>query len=775
VGDKVLVRDETGSWIFLAKEVIEDGGVVTVVSASADDEEFGFELRDFYRYINVEMQYEGSDEEDAGYEPTASVRRSRSNTPENPNVIDLDVSAETSIAYNPITFETDHFKAACEVSGKISASLELAWDVDLLGEDYMKCDFSYSTDMGAKISIALKVESEDPEREERELRIAKIRIPFGVTGLDAFADIKAGISWSITAGVELTGHIKTTHGFKYNTKDGKQKIDKKEITWEVDAKGHAEVSFGPKPSIGIEFLGGVLSVEMECFFGAKAEGDIVHPFNQGGTSVHACDLCIDGEVKLVLEVAAKLKYKITEHIKGTPIDWTIVSIEKKLFDFYISLANDPNGMFGGHIHKGKGTCPNMEYLTTFRPLDASGQEAAVPVMVTAGDRCYSADPGESIYLPPATYVASAEIDGVHCEKTFTISSAAKTVTISENCPDGSISGNVVDAATSAPVAGASVEVYEYATLVATAVTDDNGAYSISLAQGDYSVVISADGYISATQYVSLRDGENKFLDSLLLAGRNGDRIMGGIYGIINDGVTGRNLEGVTVSISRGWDNFEEGRGLVAIGNTDADGRYAYKKWSLFGIDFGLDAGNYTITISKTGYISTTFNVTVVGGMDLEFNSTLTPVGAENVYKIVLTWGETPSDLDSHLNGVCNGTAEHVYYRMQTGDGANLDVDDTSSYGPETIGIPDLTVYSGNVMYSVHDFSNRGSESSAALSSSGATVKVYKGGTLEETFYVPTGMIGTVWNVFYIDEESNIVPVNSFEFISSPEAVCGRDS
>lgn len=69
---------------------------------------------------------------------------------------------------------------------------------------------------------------------------------------------------------------------------------------------------------------------------------------------------------------------------------------------------------------------------------------------------------------------------------------------------------------------------------------------------------------------------------------------------------------------------------------------------------------------------------------------ITPVLSDDEYRIVLTWSSTPSDLDSHLSGpLSTGERFHVYYSdMSAFDNgetvATLDLDDTSSYGPETI-------------------------------------------------------------------------------------------
>ena len=56
-------------------------------------------------------------------------------------------------------------------------------------------------------------------------------------------------------------------------------------------------------------------------------------------------------------------------------------------------------------------------------------------------------------------------------------------------------------------------------------------------------------------------------------------------------------------------------------------------------------------------------------------------------RVVLTWGETPRDLDSHLD---TPSGCHVYYgRKQCRGEASLDTDVTDSYGPETINIVKL--------------------------------------------------------------------------------------
>lgn len=110
---------------------------------------------------------------------------------------------------------------------------------------------------------------------------------------------------------------------------------------------------------------------------------------------------------------------------------------------------------------------------------------------------------------------------------------------------------------------------------------------------------------------------------------------------------------------------------------------------------------------------------------------------------------------------------HVYYSNKRGyyagtKVAELDLDDTSAYGPETVTITLKADYveKGEFRYSVHNFSAGNSATSDSLSASDAIVHVYIGNNLSRTFYVPQNKLGTVWHVFNINE-NGISAVNNF--------------
>jgi len=134
-------------------------------------------------------------------------------------------------------------------------------------------------------------------------------------------------------------------------------------------------------------------------------------------------------------------------------------------------------------------------------------------------------------------------------------------------------------------------------------------------------------------------------------------------------------------------------------------------------------------------------------------------------RIVLNWGKYPSDLDSHLSFPGN----HIFFQRKEGSLANLDVDDTDSYGPETITIENKK-FGETYHYFVHDYSNKKDPDSFQLSASGAKVFVYVGQSLVKTYYIPKNKKGNVWNLFKINENGEIIDINNI--ISKTEQEVG---
>lgn len=302
---------------------------------------------------------------------------------------------------------------------------------------------------------------------------------------------------------------------------------------------------------------------------------------------------------------------------------------------------------------------------------------------------------------------------------------------------GVITGKATDTSGITGLSGVTAAVYSGSTLIASATTSSSpaGIYSISVPAGTYSVLFSKTGYISVRYYnIIVADGETVNLQAVMQIPASTSA--GVASGIINNAMTGTGVSGLSMNFRAGV-NTATGT-IAATTTTTSGGAYSISS---------LAAGNYTAEVYGTGYTTKYFTVVVIGGVTRgNQNATITPIVAGGQYRIILTWGAAPSDVDSHLTGdPASGTVRfHTFYGATTGNGTSLDVDDRSSYGPETITIsaPNTGLY----RYSVHDFSNRLSTTSTGLSTSGAQVNVYYGSTLLKTYNVPNAA-GTLWTVF----------------------------
>lgn len=154
--------------------------------------------------------------------------------------------------------------------------------------------------------------------------------------------------------------------------------------------------------------------------------------------------------------------------------------------------------------------------------------------------------------------------------------------------------------------------------------------------------------------------------------------------------------------------------------------------------------------------------------------------------IVLTWGATPSDLDSHLTGpaAADGTRFHTYYEapgnLNAAPNVMLYRDVTTGTGPEQTRIN--VVQPGVYRFYVHDFTNQASVNSTALSNSGAVVAVHAAGSFNlpegnnlgaevARVSVPTNQVGTAWQAFELDSRTGILnKTTTFRNIADPASV-----
>lgn len=308
----------------------------------------------------------------------------------------------------------------------------------------------------------------------------------------------------------------------------------------------------------------------------------------------------------------------------------------------------------------------------------------------------------------------------------------------EKTRGGILSGKICEASDRiSPITGAKISVYRGGTLYMTASSDGSGNYRIVLPVGEYRVEVNAPGYIEFTAYAKVMEGDNTYMETFLMI-EGSENETGIAFGTINNALTGKGVEGVMLEVRSGWNNIENGE-IVTTVTTDSSGNY----------NVTLPLGNYILNASKDGYISTMVNIVVQSGTTSSQNGTITPIITSDNFRIVLTWGANPRDLDSHVVGtLSSGSSFHVYYGHKSQyDGevevCNLDVDDISSYGPETITLNITT--DAPYYYYIYRYAGSG-----MVASSGAQVKLYQGETSVATFNVPIDQgSGDYWNVFAI--------------------------
>ena len=210
---------------------------------------------------------------------------------------------------------------------------------------------------------------------------------------------------------------------------------------------------------------------------------------------------------------------------------------------------------------------------------------------------------------------------------------------------------------------------------------------------------------------------------------------------------------------------------VTLGNqtlqTNAQGQVSFS---------GLPASTFTINAAASDYVPASQAIALSCDTPASTAIALSPsnpnqggLGAGQ-FRIILTWGQDPADLDSHLTGP-GTTADsrfHVFYANKTNGGVcGLDVDDLTSFGPETVTCPSTgstgTLRPGVYRYSVHHYSGL-----TNIGASGASVRLEFANGQQYRFTPPalSNYLGRndVWTVFELTVNSNgavsMAPVDS---------------
>lgn len=153
--------------------------------------------------------------------------------------------------------------------------------------------------------------------------------------------------------------------------------------------------------------------------------------------------------------------------------------------------------------------------------------------------------------------------------------------------------------------------------------------------------------------------------------------------------------------------------------------------------------------SRGNWITLNASETMAGpGQTLDNAYTEADGVVQQIATVILTWGERPTDLDSHITVPTEGERTHVWY-SSLGDLVDapycaLDTDDTTSFGPEIVTI--TRALTGSYRYAVHNYSGNDQH---PIQGSGASVVLVTRNNGGRVYTVPTDNPANAeyWGVF----------------------------
>lgn len=325
---------------------------------------------------------------------------------------------------------------------------------------------------------------------------------------------------------------------------------------------------------------------------------------------------------------------------------------------------------------------------------------------------------------------------------------------------GDYEGYVKRADNHIPIHNAKIQIFQNGRKKDTTYTDSDGYFKgIKLPKNIYTMHVSASGFKPYEQTFQIIGGQTTALETQLMIS-NSDELDGKrCAGVISDAYTGESIANAKITVKSKF--LFGSNSIMAEESSLENGEY----------NFHVPVGIYEINVQKDGYVNFSKIIFVIKDVD-DLHISLSPENQPQVddnLRVVLQWGISPRDLDSHIIGPNGDDSFHVYFANMNVDKANLDVDDVTSYGPETISVTEIE--DGIYSYYVHDYTNRLSNDSLELSNSGAYIKLYSGNTLLYTINIPQNQSGTLWHVFDFNSETGKVDlINKFSYVQNPEAV-----
>lgn len=328
-----------------------------------------------------------------------------------------------------------------------------------------------------------------------------------------------------------------------------------------------------------------------------------------------------------------------------------------------------------------------------------------------------------------------------------------------------LTGNIVDSS-STGISGVTVKIKKddlNQTVVDTLTSDTNGQYTKPDLESlrEYIITFEKEGYTTVSlRYNTFTNSNPSTVTMLTEAETLAEEVTPSIN-IINSR-NGDVISDVTINVRNGLNNR-----LGEISTTTSSDEA-----------LSLAPGVYTFELIKDGYQQKFVNKTILDTTEtLDFDllsiNNSSSVNDNAFATVILRWQENPSDLDSHTLLTIDNRNIDVYFANRqygavpqdrtnpcatSGVIASLDLDDTTSYGPETTTICDGT--KGPFNFKVHHYSG-----TSDIGSSPTSVElITRDGSRYEFTAPTTGFSGddNVWDVFTIDSEQNVTTNNTIE-------------
>lgn len=338
----------------------------------------------------------------------------------------------------------------------------------------------------------------------------------------------------------------------------------------------------------------------------------------------------------------------------------------------------------------------------------------------------------SIIASPPVVAIDVPLDGVPAEN------------------DATIGGTVVDAATGEAVVNVEVTSSNAGFMAGGATSGPDGVFELATSAGLRDITFARPGYYVLSRTVNVAAGASNWMGRVELVPV--DRGVGSIGGRVVDAQTGGAVGGFALELRRS--GADPGSPDVGTTTTDGSGRYGFTS---------LSPGVYRLTGRLAGYSDIEIDIAAVSGATSQVDDiVVSRTVVEGGYRIVLSWGQSPSDLDSHLLVRDEEGYEYEVRYNQRGSNTSLpfawlDRDDVTSYGPETITVTQSL--GGSYSYAVYQYSSGGS-----LETSAARVSLFDDQGLVQTWNVPAGS-GRWWHVFDIDTATGaVVPANELSSV-----------